>query len=163
VDFKNDHDQIDVGRSEGRFKQLEVRVKNAPIEIYDMVVTCGNDTTFKHKLLYKFSEKSASRIIDLPANVEPLSESISITRASIAAKAKELLKCAGVRTHFIVASRGRRSPSASPSVDPDSTSRKGIPHTAPTAVLQGARAMTRLVYQQEYRLARPDSSDCVRQ
>ena len=36
VDFKNDHDQIDVGRSEGRFKQLEFRVKNAPIEVSNM-------------------------------------------------------------------------------------------------------------------------------
>jgi hypothetical protein len=36
VDFKNDHDRIDVGRSEGRFKQIQVRVKNAPIEVSDM-------------------------------------------------------------------------------------------------------------------------------
>jgi hypothetical protein len=27
VNFRNDHDQIDVGRSEGRFRQIEVRVK----------------------------------------------------------------------------------------------------------------------------------------
>ena len=47
MDFKNDRDQIDVGRSEGRFKQVEFRVRNAPIEISDMVVTFGNDTTFK--------------------------------------------------------------------------------------------------------------------
>ena len=66
VDFRNDHDQIDVGRSEGRFKQLQVRVKNAPIEIFDMVVTFANDTTFKPKLRHQFTEKSASRIIDLP-------------------------------------------------------------------------------------------------
>ena len=66
VDFRNDHDQIDVGRKEGRFRQLEVRVKNAPIEIYDMVVTFGNDETFKPKLRHKFTEGSGSRIIDLP-------------------------------------------------------------------------------------------------
>ena len=66
VDFRNDHDQIDVGRSEGRFKQLEVRVKNAPIEIHDMVVTFANDETFKPKLRHKFTEGSGSRIIDLP-------------------------------------------------------------------------------------------------
>ena len=66
VDFKADHDQIDVGRSEGRFKQLQLRVKNAPIEIFDMVVTFANDTTFKPNLRHKFTEKSASRIIDLP-------------------------------------------------------------------------------------------------
>ena len=66
VDFKGDHDQIDVGRSEGRFKQLQVRVKNAPIEISNMVVTFGNDTTFSPNLRHKFSEKAANRIIDLP-------------------------------------------------------------------------------------------------
>jgi len=66
VDFRNDHDQIDVGRKEGRFRQLEVRVKNAPIEIYDMVVTFGNDETFKPKLRHKFTEGTGSRIIDLP-------------------------------------------------------------------------------------------------
>src|SRR5688500_20345003 len=27
VDFKADHDQIDLGRSEGRFKQLQIRAK----------------------------------------------------------------------------------------------------------------------------------------
>jgi hypothetical protein len=66
VDFKNDHDQIDVERSEGRFRQIEVRVKNAPIEIFDMVVTLGNDETFKPKLRHKFTQGSGSRIIDLP-------------------------------------------------------------------------------------------------
>jgi hypothetical protein len=66
VDFKNDHDQIDVGRKEGKFKQLEVRFKNAPIEVSNMVVTFGNDETFKPQLRYKFTEKSTSRVIDLP-------------------------------------------------------------------------------------------------
>lgn len=65
VDFKKDHDQIDVGRSEGRFKPIEVRIKNAPIELFDRVVTFGNDETFKPKLLHKFTKGSGSRIIDL--------------------------------------------------------------------------------------------------
>lgn len=66
VDFRNDHDQIDVGRSEGRFRQIQVRVKNAPIEVFDMVVTFGNDETFKPKLRQKFTKGSGSRIVDLP-------------------------------------------------------------------------------------------------
>jgi hypothetical protein len=66
VDFRNDHDQIDVGRSEGRYRQSEVRVKNAPIEVSNMVVTFGNGETFKPKLRHKFAEGSGSRIIDLP-------------------------------------------------------------------------------------------------
>jgi hypothetical protein len=66
VDFRNDHDQIDVGRSEGRFKQLQIRVKNAPIEISNMVVTFGNDQTYKPTLRHRFTETSTTRIIDLP-------------------------------------------------------------------------------------------------
>ena len=68
VDFKNDHDQIDVGRSEGRFKQLQVRVKDAPIEISKMVVTFDNDQTFSPKIRQRFAEGSGTRIIDLPGN-----------------------------------------------------------------------------------------------
>ena len=66
VDFKNDRDRIEVGRSEGRFRQLQLRVKNAPIEIYDMIVTFENDQTFKPKLRHRFTKGSGSQIIDLP-------------------------------------------------------------------------------------------------
>jgi len=66
VDFRNDHDQIEVGRSEGRFKQLQIRVKDAPIEVSNMVVTFANDQTFSPKIRQRFSEGSGTRIIDLP-------------------------------------------------------------------------------------------------
>jgi len=66
VDFRNDRDQIEVGRSEGRFRQIQVKVTKAPIEIFDMVVTMENDETFKPKLRQRFTEGSGSRIIDLP-------------------------------------------------------------------------------------------------
>ena len=66
VDFKKDHDRIDVGKSEGRFRQLRFTVKNAPIEIFDMVVTMVNDETFKPKVRHKFTEGSGSQVIDLP-------------------------------------------------------------------------------------------------
>ena len=66
VDFQNDHDKIDVGRREGRFKQLQVRVKDAPIEIHDMVVTFDNNKTFKPQLRVRFAKGSGSQIIDLP-------------------------------------------------------------------------------------------------
>ena len=68
VDFKNDHDQIDVGRSEGRFRQLQIRVKDAPIEINKMVVTFTNDQTFSPKIRHRFAEGQGSRVIDLPGN-----------------------------------------------------------------------------------------------
>ena len=46
VDFRADHDRIDVGRREGRFRQLEIRVQGAPVEIRRMVVTFANDEKF---------------------------------------------------------------------------------------------------------------------
>ena len=66
VDFRNDRDQIDVGRSEGQFRQLQIRVKDAPIEINNMVVRFGNDETFSPKIRYKFAEGSGTQVIDLP-------------------------------------------------------------------------------------------------
>ena len=66
VDFRNDHDQINVGRSEGRFKQLQFRVKDAPIEVTSMVVTFANDQTFSPKIRYRFAEGSGTQVIDLP-------------------------------------------------------------------------------------------------
>ena len=68
VDFKRDHDRIEVGRSEGRFKQLQIRVKSAPIEMSDMVVTFGNDEKFRPNLRYRFAEGSGNRTIDLPGD-----------------------------------------------------------------------------------------------
>lgn len=68
VDFKNDHDQIDVGKSEGRFKQIQFRVKNAPIEVSSMVVTFANDQTFSPKINQRFAQGSGSRVIDLPGD-----------------------------------------------------------------------------------------------
>ena len=66
VEFRGDHDRIEVGRSEGRFKELQIRVKGAPIEIYKMVVTFGNDEKFSPNVSYRFAEGSGTRSIDLP-------------------------------------------------------------------------------------------------
>lgn len=66
VDFRGDHDRIEVGRSEGRYKQLEIRVKDAPIEISNMVVTFGNNQKFSPKMRHRFAEGSGTHIIDLP-------------------------------------------------------------------------------------------------
>jgi hypothetical protein len=68
VDFKNDRDTIEVGKSEGRFKQLQIRVKGAPIEMSDMVVTFGNGETFSPNLRERFAEGTGSKTIDLPGD-----------------------------------------------------------------------------------------------
>jgi len=66
VDFRTDHDSVEVGRHDGKFKQIQFRVKDAPIEVSDLVVTFSNDQKFIPKLRHRFPEGSGSRVLDLP-------------------------------------------------------------------------------------------------
>jgi hypothetical protein len=68
AEFKVDRDRIDVGRREGRFSKLRVAVKGAPLEMYDMVVTFADGTTFSPNIRHHFTENSWSREIDLPGD-----------------------------------------------------------------------------------------------
>ena len=68
VDFRNDHDRIEVGRHEEGFRQIQFRVKDAPIEISRMVVTFHNGQTFSPKINHRFPEGSGSHSIDLPGD-----------------------------------------------------------------------------------------------
>jgi hypothetical protein len=68
VDFKNDHDRIDARRAGGPFGELRLEVREAPVEIRELVVKFGNGETFKPKLNARFAEGQGSRIIDLPGN-----------------------------------------------------------------------------------------------
>ena len=68
VAFRGDHDRIEVGRQEGRFRQLQIRVEGAPIEMRRMVVTFRNGETFSPTLRHRFEKNSSSRVIDLPRN-----------------------------------------------------------------------------------------------
>lgn len=68
AEFKVDRDRIEVGRSEGRFSKLRVAVKGAPLEMYDMVVTFGDGTTFSPNIRHHFNENSWSHEIDLPGD-----------------------------------------------------------------------------------------------
>ena len=68
ADFKNDHDRIDVGRREGRFRQLQIRVDRGPVDINNMIVTFDNGETYKANVRHRFDEGSKSHVIDLPGN-----------------------------------------------------------------------------------------------
>lgn len=68
VDFKNDHDRIDVRRRAGPYRELRIEVRDAPIEIHDMTVTFGDNKTFKPKIRARFREGHGSQVIDLPGN-----------------------------------------------------------------------------------------------
>jgi hypothetical protein len=68
VNTRADHDRIDVGRREGKFSELQVRVDGAPIEMRRMVVTFDNNETFTPRVRHRFTEPGTSRVIDLPGN-----------------------------------------------------------------------------------------------
>ena len=68
AEFKVDRDRIEVSRREGRFSKLRVAVKGAPLEMYDMVVTFSDGTTFAPNVRHNFTENSWSREIDLPGD-----------------------------------------------------------------------------------------------
>ena len=61
-----DHDVIGVGRQDGRFHELMVVVERAPVEIFDMVVTFGNNERYEPHMRLVFGRDTTSRNIDLP-------------------------------------------------------------------------------------------------
>jgi hypothetical protein len=66
VDFKLDRDRIDVKRKAGPFRQLRLEVRDAPIELRDMIVTFGDGETFRPRIHKRFAEGRGSHVIDLP-------------------------------------------------------------------------------------------------
>jgi hypothetical protein len=66
VSFLVDHDTIDVGRSEGRFRELKILVDGAPVEMRDIRVTFGDGETFHPATRLEFGPGSETRAIDLP-------------------------------------------------------------------------------------------------
>lgn len=67
ADFKRDHDRVDV-RHDKKFRQLDIRVEGAPVEIHRMVVTFANGEKFEPKIKKRFDESSRSHTIDLPGD-----------------------------------------------------------------------------------------------
>jgi hypothetical protein len=61
-----DHDTLDVGRSQGRFRELKFVVEGAPVEMYDIRVTFGDGEAFHPATRLEFLPNSVSRTIDLP-------------------------------------------------------------------------------------------------
>lgn len=61
-----DHDTIEIGRREGRFSELAIRIENSRIELYEMAVTFTNGERYETKHSMIFSADSTSRVISLP-------------------------------------------------------------------------------------------------
>ena len=74
VDFGADHDVITVGRFEGFFTALQIRMKRGSINMQKMVVHFGNGEMKDIPLKNNFNEGDQSRVIDLPRNVRMIRE-----------------------------------------------------------------------------------------
>jgi hypothetical protein len=69
VNFKADRDEIGVGRFEGFFTALRIKVRKGAINMHKMVVHFHNGSTREVELKNNFADGDESRVIDLPGNI----------------------------------------------------------------------------------------------
>jgi hypothetical protein len=65
VDGTNDHDRIKIGRDDGRFRALQIRVERAPIEFHRVVVHYGNGADEEVAIRSRIKPGGKTRVIDL--------------------------------------------------------------------------------------------------
>ncbi len=65
VDGAVDHDKIKVGKSEGRFRALQIRVDRAPVEFNRVVVHYANGTNEEIQIRQRVRAGGSTRDIDL--------------------------------------------------------------------------------------------------
>jgi len=87
VDGAADHDAVHVGRRDGRFTSLMVVVENAPVEIFNMVVTFGDRQQWAVPMRLVFGPDSTSRMIDLPGGARVIRR-VDFQYANLAAGAR---------------------------------------------------------------------------
>jgi hypothetical protein len=66
VDGAVDHDNIHVGRSDGRFRAIQLRISGGAIEFQRVVVHFGNGTQEDLAIRQRIPNDGATRAIDLP-------------------------------------------------------------------------------------------------
>lgn len=66
VDGAVDHDNIHVGRSDGRFRAIQLRISGGAIEFQRVVVHFGNGTQEDLVIRERIPNGGATRAIDLP-------------------------------------------------------------------------------------------------
>jgi hypothetical protein len=60
------HEAIGGLRNDGRFRSMMLVIEHAPVEVYDLVVTFGDNQTFRPGTRLTFGPDSTTREIDLP-------------------------------------------------------------------------------------------------
>jgi len=68
VNGKADRDTITVGRKEGRFRAIQIKVEHSALEMFDVLVTFGDGTTFSPPTRLVFNNGDISKVIDLPGD-----------------------------------------------------------------------------------------------
>ncbi len=68
VDAKGDRDVIAVGKADGRFSAIQIKVEQSALEMFDVVVTFGDGSTFAPPTRLIFKNGETSRVIDLPGD-----------------------------------------------------------------------------------------------
>jgi hypothetical protein len=68
VRFLIDRDTVRVGRAEGRFSAIRLKVRRAPVEVLNLRVTFGNGTRMDVPVREVIPPGGSSRTIDLPGN-----------------------------------------------------------------------------------------------
>src|SRR4030095_16658715 len=65
VDGNTDHDKIKIGRDDGMFRAIQIRVERAPIEFYRVVVHYGNGADEEIAIRNRINPGGGTRVIDL--------------------------------------------------------------------------------------------------
>lgn len=81
VRFLIDRDTVRVGRAEGRFSAIRLKVRRAPVEVLNLRVTFGNGTRMDVPVREVVRPGGTSRIIDLPGNNRGIDRIEMICRA----------------------------------------------------------------------------------
>ena len=68
VRFLIDRDTLKVGREQGRFTAVRLKVRRAPVEMFNLRITFGNGTRIDVPVREFIAPGGVSRVIDLPGN-----------------------------------------------------------------------------------------------
>jgi len=95
VNFKADKDEIGVGKYEGFFNALRLKVTRGSITMKKMVVHFHNGEEREVELRENFTDGSTSRVIDLPANIRLIDKVVFWYESSSVAGNKPIIELWG--------------------------------------------------------------------
>jgi hypothetical protein len=72
VNGQSDKDRIEVGRADGKFRQLMIVVEHSAVDLDAFDVEFANGSHFTPELRARFDENSRSRVIDLPGDARTI-------------------------------------------------------------------------------------------